>query len=46
VLSILDRWLAPEHRCFKVAASNGDTYVLRRDQTSGEWTLGVYRKGG
>ena len=46
VLSILDRWLAPEHRYFKVAASDGDTYVLRHDQASGEWTLGAYRKGG
>ena len=45
VMSILDRWLAPDHRYFKVAASDGDTYVLRHDEESGEWTLGAFRKG-
>ena len=45
VMSILDRWLAPDHRYFKVAASDGDTYVLRHDEGSGEWTLGAFRKG-
>ncbi len=46
VVSILDRWLAPEYRYFKVAVSDGDTYVLRHDEASGEWTLGAFRKGG
>lgn len=45
VMSILDRWIAPDHRYFKVAASDGDTYVLRHDERSGEWTLGAFRKG-
>jgi hypothetical protein len=45
VCSIIDRWLAPDHRYFKVAASDGDTYVLRHDEPSGEWTLGAFRKG-
>jgi len=45
VLEILDRWLAPDHRYFKVAASDGDTYILRHDNVTGEWTLGAYRRG-
>jgi hypothetical protein len=45
VVAIQDRWLAPDHRYFKVAASDGDTYILRHDELSGEWTLGAYRKG-
>jgi len=45
VLSITDRWLAPDHRYFKVAASDGNTYVLRHDEASGEWELGAFRKG-
>jgi len=45
VREILDRWLAPDHRYFKVAASDGDTYILRHDNTTGEWTLGAYRRG-
>ena len=45
VIEIADRWLAPDYRYFKVAASDGDTYVLRHDEHSGVWTLGAYRKG-
>jgi hypothetical protein len=45
VQAILDRWLAPDHRYFKVAASDGDTYILRHDHVTGEWTLGAYRRG-
>jgi hypothetical protein len=39
VLEILDRWMAPEHRYFKVKASDGRTLVLRHDTASGEWEL-------
>ncbi len=45
VLSVVDRWLAPDHRYFKVAANDGDTYVLRHDERTGDWTLGAFRRG-
>jgi hypothetical protein len=35
---VLDRWLAPDHRYFKVRTGEG-TYILRNDMTSGEWDL-------
>ena len=35
---VLDRWLAPDHRYFKVRTAEG-TYVLRHDTTSGAWAL-------
>lgn len=41
-LEILDRWLAPEYRYFKVKADDGDAYVLRHDQVRDEWTLGAF----
>ena len=44
VRAILDRWLAPDHRYFKVAASDGDVYVLRHDEATGDWTLGAFRR--
>ena len=44
VASILDRWLAPDHRHFKVAGSDGNVYVLRHDEANGEWTLGAFRR--
>ena len=39
IAAILDRWLAPEHRYFKVKAEDGRTLVLRHDTASGEWEL-------
>jgi len=39
VVEILDRWLSPDHRYFKVQADDGRTLVLRHDATSDEWEL-------
>ncbi|MBI2752120.1 MAG: hypothetical protein HYX46_01165 [Betaproteobacteria bacterium] len=45
VNSILDRWLAPDHRYFKVAADDGNTYILRHDEVRDDWDLGAFRRG-
>lgn len=39
VVDILDRWIAPEHRYFKVQADDGRTLILRHDIASGDWEL-------
>jgi hypothetical protein len=39
VLAILDRWIAPEQRYFKVQANDGRTLVLRHDAASDDWEL-------
>ena len=39
VVEILDRWIAPEHRYFKVRTDDGRTLVLRHDIASGNWEL-------
>jgi hypothetical protein len=39
VNEIIDRWIAPDHRYFKVEADDGRTLVLRHDTASGEWEL-------
>jgi hypothetical protein len=39
VVEILDRWIAPGHRYFKVEADDGRKLVLRHDAASGEWEL-------
>jgi hypothetical protein len=39
VLDVVDRWIAPEHRYFKVKASDGRVLVLRQDTASGDWEL-------
>jgi len=45
VIGILDRWLAPDHRYFKVRGDDGDIYIVRQDSRSHEWTLSVFRRG-
>jgi hypothetical protein len=39
VMKIIDRWLSPEHRYFRVQAYDGSVYILRHDETAGEWEL-------
>ena len=45
VVEVLDRWLAPDHRYFKIRGDDGETYILRQDAGSGECALSVYRRG-
>ena len=42
---VLDRWLAPDHRYFKVRAG-GDIYILRNDVASGSWELTMFQRSG
>ena len=39
VVEVVDAWLGPEHRYFKVTGDDGFTYLLRHDVGSGEWRL-------
>jgi hypothetical protein len=41
VIEIVDRWLAPDHRYFKVRAADG-IYILRNDIGSGQWELTLF----
>lgn len=45
VVTILDRWLAPDHRYFKVKSDDGATYIIRHDVTTGQWELTLYDGG-
>jgi hypothetical protein len=39
MLEILDRWLDPRHRYFKVNADDGRRFILRHDTASDAWEL-------
>jgi hypothetical protein len=39
VEEILDRWLDPRHRYFKVKVDDGRRFIVRHDSASGEWEL-------
>ena len=43
LVEVLDCWLAPDHRYFKMRAEDGATYILRQDAASGRWELTLYQ---
>jgi hypothetical protein len=43
VAEVLDAWLAPDHRYFKLKAADGDTYLVRHDERSDMWELTMFR---
>jgi|GraSoiStandDraft_4_1057263.scaffolds.fasta_scaffold419130_2 hypothetical protein len=43
VAEVLDAWLAPDHRYFKLKAADGDTYLVRHDERSDTWELTMFR---
>ena len=45
VREVADRWYSPEAFYFKVVTDDGDRYVLRMEQDTGEWSLQAFRAG-
>jgi len=45
VAEVLDRWLDPSHRYFKLLGDDGDVYILRHDAERDAWELTLYRRG-
>jgi hypothetical protein len=46
VVAVLDRWLGPDHRYFKVTGDDDDTYILRHDTAADRWDLTVFSRAG
>jgi hypothetical protein len=44
VEEVLDQWLDPEYRYFKLKASDGATYILRHDCNKEDWKLTMFSK--
>ncbi|MFQ5786023.1 MAG: hypothetical protein ACE5H8_14545 [Alphaproteobacteria bacterium] len=42
VNEVIDRWLAPDHRYFKVEGGDGAIYILRHDVVSNRWELTMF----
>jgi hypothetical protein len=42
---VLDQWLAPDHRYFKLRVEDGDTYLVRHNVASGAWELTLFQRG-
>ena len=45
IIDVLERWLSPEHRYFKLRGDDGGVYVLRHDVSEGHWDLTLYDSG-
>lgn len=45
VAEVVDQWLAPDHRYFKVVGEDGGRYILRHDTSTGRWALVMYERG-
>ena len=45
VAEILDRWLDPAYRYFKVRAGDGAVYILRHDTVADRWELTLFDRG-
>lgn len=42
VTEILDRWLAPDHRYFKLRGDDAGEYILRHDAATGQWEVTMF----
>lgn len=42
---VIDRWLGPGHRYFKVRGDDGAVYLLRREDRADRWELKVLERG-
>ena len=42
VEEVVDRWLSPEHRYFKLRGDDGACYILRHDVKEDFWELTLY----
>jgi hypothetical protein len=44
VEAVLDAWLSPDHRYFKLRGDDGDTYVIRHDTHADSWELTMFKR--
>jgi hypothetical protein len=45
VVTVRDRWLAPDHRYFKVAGDDAGVYILRHDPALDRWEMTMFQAG-
>lgn len=44
IAEVVDSWLAPDHRYFKVKDSKSDLYILRNDVACNRWELTLFHR--
>ena len=43
IIEVIDCWLAPDHRYFKVRGSDQGIYIIRHEPTRWKWELAAYQ---
>lgn len=43
VRTVVDRWLAPDHRYFKVRGEDDGLYILRHDSLAERWEMVMFQ---
>jgi len=43
VAEVVDAWLAPDYRYFKLRGADGNTYLVHHDERSSTWELTMFR---
>jgi hypothetical protein len=43
VAEVVDAWLAPDYRYFKLRGADGNAYLVRSDERSNTWELTMFR---
>lgn len=46
VKEVIDRWLDPSHRYFKLRGDDGGIYILRHAIEDNSWEMTLYDSGG
>jgi hypothetical protein len=46
VSEVIDRWLDPRHRYFKLRGDDGSVYLVRHDVAEDIWELTLFDSGG
>ncbi len=46
VLDVIDQWLEPDHRYFKVRGDDNGIYILRHDVATNRWELTFFDARG
>jgi hypothetical protein len=45
ITDVLDQWIAPDHRYFKLRGGDGHVYLVRHDVQSARWELTLFQRG-
>ncbi len=45
IVDVIDRWLGPDHRYFKVRGDDQGVYILRHDAASQCWEMTMFDSG-